>query len=426
MKKEISTEKYIKEKWKVNAALFLGGQGISMFGSMLVHYAVMWYVTLKTGSGAVMTLFSVAAVLPTFFISPFGGVWADKYNKKYLINISDGAIALVTLAMAAAFFFGAENIWLLFVCSVARGLGQGVQTPAVNALIPEIVPEENLTRVNGISASIQSICMIAAPMAAGAVLTFMPIGAVLFIDVFTAVIGIAVVFFFVKNPLAVRKEKKAQTGYFTDIKEGLSYMKGKKFIREFMIFAAIFQILFAPAAMMGPLQAARDFGGEVWRLSAVEISFSAGMLLGGLIIGVWGGFKNRAHSFVFASFLLGAETVALGIIGLFGEFWTYAACIAITGMTMPLFMTPVNSILQTNVEKEYMGRVFGVFSMISGIMMPLGMAAFGPLGDVVSIDLIFIATGAAMFFLTFFVLGSKEMLKAGKLPPKDGGSAVKP
>jgi DHA3 family macrolide efflux protein-like MFS transporter len=417
MKKEISKEQYIREKWKKNAALFLGGQGVSMFGSMLVHYAIMWYVTLKTGSGVVMTLFSVAAVLPMFFISPFGGVWADRFNKKYLINISDGIIAVVTLFMAVMFFLGVENIWLLFVCSVIRGLGQGVQAPAVNALLPEIVPKESLTRINGISGSIQSICMIGAPMAAGAVLAFAPVNFVMLLDVFTAAIGIGIVLFFVKTPLAPR-EKAASASYFKDIKDGLGYIKRNKFILEFMIFAAVFNVLNAPVAMLTPLQTARNFGNDIWRLSAAEIAFSAGMLLGGVIISAWGGFKNRTHTLIFAGFLFGIETVLLGLTGLFADFWVYIACIAAAGLTMPFFMTPMTAIFQTKVEKEYMGRVFGVFSMISSLMMPLGIAVFGPLGDVISIDSILIGTGIAAFLSIFFLVGSRELRKAGEFSPK--------
>lgn len=89
-------------KWKNNIALFLTGQGISLFGSMLVHYAVMWHITLKTQSGLMMTLIAIAGALPMFFISPFGGVWADRYNKKHIINIADASIAVVTLVIQSS------------------------------------------------------------------------------------------------------------------------------------------------------------------------------------------------------------------------------------------------------------------------------------------------------------------------------------
>ncbi|MCL2766894.1 MAG: MFS transporter, partial [Peptococcaceae bacterium] len=186
--------------WKRNIALFMTGQGLSLFGTMLVHYAVMWHITLKTQSGVMIALMVAAGALPMFFISPFAGVWADRYYKKYLISIADASIAVVTLAMAIAFSAGIDLTGALLLCLVIRAMGQGVQNPAVNAMIPDLVPKEHLTRVNGINGSIQSMVLFASPMAGGALLAFAPIQTILFIDVITAVIGITILLFFVKAP----------------------------------------------------------------------------------------------------------------------------------------------------------------------------------------------------------------------------------
>ena len=132
----------MKENWKRNTALFLIGQTISMFGTMLVQYAIMWHIVLKTQSGSMMTLYIVAGVLPTFLTSLFGGVWADRYNKKHLINIADGSIAIVSLVIAMSLFAGYDSIILLLIAGAMRALGQGIQLPAVNSLIPLIVPTE--------------------------------------------------------------------------------------------------------------------------------------------------------------------------------------------------------------------------------------------------------------------------------------------
>ena len=109
--------------WKKNVALFMIGQGLTLFGSMLVHYAIMWHITLQTKSGVMMTLITMAGALSMFFISPFAGVWADRYNKKYVINIADSVIAAITLVMAVLFSLEFEFIGLLLVCLGARALG---------------------------------------------------------------------------------------------------------------------------------------------------------------------------------------------------------------------------------------------------------------------------------------------------------------
>jgi DHA3 family macrolide efflux protein-like MFS transporter len=399
--------------WQKNIALFLGGQGLSLFGSMLVNYAIMWHVTLQTGSGSMMTLFTIAAVLPMFFISPFGGVWADRYNRKYLINLADSAIALVTLALAILFFMGYDHIGWLFICAAARSAGQGVQLPAVNALIPQLVPEASLTKISGINSSVQSLCMFASPMLAGVLLTAAPLEALFFIDVITAAIGISIVFFLVRVPErdADKSGKKAPADYFQDIKAGVAYIRQRDFIKQFMLIALTFNVMVAPAAVMTPLQATRNFGADVWRLTAIEIAFSSGMMLGGILLGLWGGFKNRVYSMTAGTILFGLTTIGLGLLDNFG---LYLACMAADGMTMPLFNTPLTAILQSKVDTDYMGRVFSVLAMVSSVMMPLGMVIFGPLGDVVTIDFLLIVTGAGIVVLGLMIASSKTLREVGK------------
>ena len=83
--------------WKRNTILFLTSQTLSLFGTSLVQYAILWYITLNTQSGVMMTIYIICGFLPTFFLSPFAGVWADRYNRKLLIMLSDSMIALSTL-----------------------------------------------------------------------------------------------------------------------------------------------------------------------------------------------------------------------------------------------------------------------------------------------------------------------------------------
>jgi DHA3 family macrolide efflux protein-like MFS transporter len=400
-------------RWKKNVALFLVGQSVTLVGSSLVGYAVMWYVTLQTQSGVMMTIFTVATMLPMFFISPFGGVWADRFNRKYLINIADASIAVVTLVIALLFTFGIENIYLLLACSLMRSLGQGVQMPAVTSLIPQITPEEQLIRVNGINSSIQSLSMLGSPAIAGVLLSIAPLQTILFIDVVTAIIGISILLFLVNVPEKTDEEKEAASAksYFTDMKEGVSYIKAHVFIKRFFVISAISSILLTPAALLTPLQVTRDFGADVWRLTAIELAFSIGMLVGGLTIAAWGGFKNKTVTLVFGAIIFGATTVGFG---LFTNFWIYLGCMVLCGMSTPIINTPVMAILQTKVDANYMGRVFSVVTMISSVMLPLGMVIFGPLGDTIKLDYIMIATGAGMIMLGMITLTDKKLREAGK------------
>ncbi|HCC34562.1 MAG TPA: MFS transporter [Ruminococcaceae bacterium] len=384
-----------------------------MFGSMLVSHSITWHITLQAQSGSMVAVFTCAAMLPLVLVSPFAGVWADRYNRKYLVNISDAAIALVTLLVAILYASGMRDVWMLLAAVTVRSIGQGIQQPAVSALIPQIVPEEQLARFNGIQSAAQSLTMFAAPMAAGALLTFLPIEQIFFIDVATAAIGIATVFFCVKVSRQIEQPQRRKAGikaYTHEMAEGFRFIGDHSWLKTLFIASALFGILASPAAMMTPLQVARSFGDDVWRLTAVELAFSVGMMLGGIAVAAWGGFNNKAHTMVAAWLLFGICTVLFGVIP---NFWVYLAVMAFCGLSMPFFNTPAATLMQTKIPPNLMGRVFSVLMIINGLAMPLSMALFGPLGDAVKIERLLIITGALLIIGGFLLYRRRELIRAG-------------
>lgn len=396
--------------WKKNIILFLSGQSISLFGSALVQYAITWYITLKTQSGAMMTISIVCGFLPTFFLSPFSGVWADRYNRTILIILADSLIAIATLILAILFFMGYGSMWLLFVASAIRSFGSGIQTPAIGAILPQLVPEDKLTKVTGTNTSIQSLIMFICPMLSGALLSFSSIEVIFFIDVITAAIAILILLA-IKVPVHAKALSHQPISYFADLKEGLNYVKNHEYVNKFFLFSAFFFILAAPVAFLTPLQVTRSFGNDVWRLTAIEIVFSVGMMAGGFTMASWGGFNNKVHTMVLSAIVMGICTFALGIIP---NFWFYLSFMGLFGVVMPMFNIPSTVLLQQKVEGDFLGRVFGVFGMISSSMMPLGMLVFGPIADIMKIEWLLIGTGLLLVIQSLFMLGSKVLIEAGR------------
>lgn len=401
----------MKHDWKKNIILFLGSQTISLFGSSLVMYAIMWHITLTTQSGVMMTIAIICGFVPTLFLSPFAGVWADRYNRKTLIILSDSLVALSTLVLAIVFLMGYGSLWLLFLMSAVRALGSAIQTPAIGAFLPQMVPEDKLTKVNATNGSIQAMVMLVSPMLSGALLTMTTIETIFFIDVITAAIAVTVLSLFLHVPIHAKAQAKQTTSYFSDMREGIAYIKNHAYIKRFFLFCAVFFFFVAPVAFLTPLQVTRSFGDDVWRLTAIEITWSLGMMLGGIIMASWGGFKNRIHSMTLSTLLIGLCTFSLGVTSVF---WIYMAFMGLAGVALPFFNTPSMVLLQEKVEPDFLGRVFGVLGMISSTMMPLGMLLFGPIADVIKIEVLLIGTGILMFFLAFFLLGNKILIEAGK------------
>ncbi len=397
--KELSSHAFAH--WKSKTALFLSGQTISLFGSSLVQFAIIWYITLTTDSGEMMTIASVCGFAPQVVISLFSGVWADRFNRKLLIIGADALVATATFVLALFFLSGHNDLWMVFLVSGIRSLGAGIQSPAVNAFLPMLVPQEKLTRVGGINGSLQSLMFVLSPAAAGALLSFTELQNTFFIDVSTAAAAITIMIL-LKVPLHEKAKLKQKGGYFDDLKTGLKYVAGSGFFRSYFIFYAVFFFLIVPAAQLTPLMAARSFGDEYWRLSVMESTFAAGGVLGGIAISVWGGFKNRMHTIGLCCILFGTLTMLVGIVP---GFVAFLVLMFLTGSTIPLFSTPSMVLLQEQVDPNMQGRVFSLTQIIMTAMMPIGMSFFGPLADHVRIETLMVITGicgAVAGVLVFF------------------------
>ena len=404
--------------WKRNTALFLTSQTISLLGTMIVQYAIMWHLVLETRSGVMMTLYIVVGVLPTFFSSIFGGVLADRYDKKLLINLSDGAIGLVSLGFAVFLFAGYDSMVLLLAAAGVRALGQGVQQPTVGSLIPLIVPEDKLLKINGLNGSIQPMIYIVSPIVAASLMAAVPLGVLFLVDVVTALAAIAILYFLVKvPPTPGAKTDGEKTSYFRDIVEGLKYIRSRRYLLLLIVMAVCFTLAMSPAACLSPLQVTRDFGPELWRLTAIEIVWAGGMVVGGVLVGVWS-FRNRTHSIGVSSVLTG---IGIALLGVWTSFAAYLACMAVCGIVQIYSQAPSMTILQEKVAPEFLGRVMSVFTMISSLAMPVGIMFFGPLADVVSIDSILIGTGAAIIVLGGLYLSSRTLRRAG-IPAATSGT----
>ncbi|WP_405176742.1 MFS transporter [Paenibacillus sp. FSL H8-0261] len=389
----------MNDHWKRKITLFLTAQTISLFGSSLVQYAIIWYITLTTTSGVMMTISTVCGFLPQMAISLFAGVWIDRYSRKKMIMLADGMIAIATLLLAVMFLMGYNNIWLLYLILLIRAAGTGIQVPAVNALIPQIVPKDQLMKVNGVNSSISSLMMFLAPAAGGVILSISTIETAFFIDVMTAIIGIGMMCIIVIPAHA--KVEDGQKSNVQDIKEGFKYLKDHAFIKQLLIYLFVVMILISPAAFLTPLMVSRSFGPEVWRLTASEMTFSAGALVGGVLIASWGGFKSRMHTNILACAFYGLLMVGLGVAPMFAVYLLFNLLI---GITMPCFNAPLTVLLQQNVDPDMQGRVFSLVQVTNSCALPLGMVLFGPLADRVQVETILLLAGIAVIMCALYAV----------------------
>lgn len=398
---------YDEKNWKKNIAYLLTSQAISMIGTMLVQYAIIWHVTLSTKSGTMIGLMSCIGLLPMVLVMPFAGALADHYNRKKIAIISDSCIAIASLFMAIILFVNSDmenNIPLLLSVTFIRSIGQGFQTPAISSIIPQITQEKHLVRINGIDQTIQAVMMLSSPALAVALLAVLHLAGILMIDFVTATIGIAIMLIKVKVPLLISVESK-KIKVFEEIRIGVKYLHAHKILIALIVAGFMGSVFSTPASNLAPLQITRNFHDGLWQLSAIEIGFASGMLIGGSVMSIWGGLKNKVKTVSLGYSLLIIPFIILGITS---NFWIYFAMMVAIGFVVPISRTAMVSFFQAKTDNEHMGRVMSIVTMTISIASPATMLVLGPLADIISIDWIMIAAGIMLIPLVIWTLIGKS------------------
>ena len=391
--------------WKRKTLLFLISQCITLFGSMIVQMSIIWYVTLKTSSGGWVAAFTICSYLPQFLISFFAGVWADRYSRKKLIILADGVITVATLVMFLVMpMISLDSILLsaLLAVSIIRSVGAVIQTPAVNAVIPQLVPEEYLMKYNGLNATVQSVVQFAAPAVAGAVLSIGTFRATLFIDILTALVGIGLLSCVL---LPKQEASNENVSVFSEIKAGIRYSFSDKLIGKILIVYGLYILLCVPAGFMAALLVSRVYGDVYWYLTALELVGFAGMTLGGVLMGVWGGFKSRIKTFALGLFVLSLMTIGMGVSP---YFILYLVLMFVYSIALTMIQTATTTIIQEKADSSMQGRVFGLMGAMYSGFLPVGMAIFGPLADVMPLQWIIVGSGIALAGVTIYLQATSK------------------
>jgi DHA3 family macrolide efflux protein-like MFS transporter len=340
-------------------------------------------------------------------------------------------IAAATLVLAVLFNLGYQELWLLFAISAIRSLGAGVHMPAVSAFLPDIIPAGHIARVNGINNAIRSVSLFVAPILSLMFYTSIGLKSVFWIDVLTAVIGIGLLLQ-IKYESKTAAQSETQSGkqnVFKDIQAGVSYIFTTKWLRQFIGFYIIFSVMYGPVVFLTPLMVTRSFGGEVAFMGGVlnsesllmihEVSFALGMTVGGVAVGVLASkLTNKVMMAIIGCMAFAAATF---VMGLSSSYWFYLGAMLPMGVTLPFINTGSMTVLQTRVEPELMGRVFGLVSLVETVTLPLSMVIFGPMVDSqnVSVELLLVVTGLLMLAVSVAAMFLKEMIAVGRDAKRD-------
>lgn len=379
------------ESWKRSFYTLWAGQAVSLITSAILQMAIIWYLTEKTGSAMVLSIATLVGFLPQALLGPVIGVLVDRYHRKYVMIGADLLIAAAGLILAFVSLTMELPVGLIMLILFLRSVGTAFHSPALNAITPLLVPEDQLTKCAGYTQSIQSASYILGPALAALFYAIWELNAIILLDVAGAIFA-SILTALVFIPKLEVSETAAQGDFFREMKEGYSVLRANKGLFALLWVGALYMLFFMPINALFPLMSMEYFGGTTFHASLVEIVFAVGMLVGGLILGLWGGFKNRVLSLTASILLMGVSLAVSGLLPVKG-YVVFVLCSTLMGFSAPFYSGVQAALFQEKINPEYLGRVFALLGSVVSVAMPLGLVLSALFADTIGVNRWFLISG---------------------------------
>ena len=382
-------------KWAGRFFTIWSGQALSLFGSALVQFSLIWWLTQKSGSATVLAIAVLVGMLPQIVIGPFAGALVDRWNRRVIMIVADSTIALFSLLLAYLFATGRVQIWHIYAIMAVSALGGAFHFPAMSASTPLMVPKEQLTRINGLNQALQGINSLAAPPIGALLLSILPTQGILLIDVGTALLAVLPLLFIPIPQPQRHAELQAQTmklSLMQDVRDALAYIRSIPGFTAIIFMALFLNFLLVPTTALTPLLITKHFGKGAIELGLMESVMGVGIIAGGILLSIWGGFKKKIVTSMIGIVGLGAGVLLIGL----APAKLFALAIAgsiLLGLGIPIANGPIGALLQTIVRPDMQGRVMALLNSGATAISPLGLLIAGPFSDWMGIRVWFWAGG---------------------------------
>jgi len=396
----------LPRKWAARFFTIWTGQAFSLFGSQLVQFALVWWLAQKSGSATVLAIATLAAILPQVLIGPFAGALVDRWNRRLIMIVADGSIALFTLLLAWLFATGRVQIWHVYVVMALRALGTAFHFPAMSASTPLMVPKEHLTRISGMNQTLQGLMALVAPPLGALLISVIPTQGVLFIDIGTALLAILPLLF-LSVPQPERKETTAheKPSLLRDVRDGINYVRRWPGLVMILLIAVLLNFLLTPTGSLMPLLITKHFGKGALEFGLTDSAWGLGVIVGGILLGVWGGFRRKV-----VTAFMGVTGIGIGVMLVAfapsNAFLLALGAMGFIGLMNSMANGPLTALMQAIIRPDMQGRVNGLVNSVASAMTPLGLLIAGPVSDLIGIRSWYWIAGIvtlAMGIMGFFI-----------------------
>jgi len=391
------------DRWAEKFFTVWGGQAFSLVGSALVQFALVWWLTARTGSATILATATLVALLPQIVLGPFAGALVDRWNRRIIMIVADSSIAVVTGVLIALFATGIVQVWHVYIIMFLRSLGSAFHGPAMTSSTSLMVPDKHLARIAGMNQALQGLMSIFAPPLGALLIGLMPTQSVLAIDIGTAALAV-IPLFFIPIPQPPRQVAQSdgsaqKTSYWHDLHAGFSYVVRWPGLFGVILLAMLLNFLLSPSSSLLPLLVRQEFHGGAQQLAWVESLFGVGTILGGLALSAWGGFKRRIMTCFCGIIGIGTGIALSGLIPA-DLFWLLLAANFIIGISQVLANGPLMAIFQAMIAPDMQGRVFSLIGAGAAAMMPLSLLIAGPVADWLGVRVWYVFGGVVCILVT--------------------------
>ena len=340
---------------------------------------------------------------------PVAGVLADRLNRKAILIIADASIAITTLVAIYLFYTDSMSLLLFFIIIIIRGIGDVFHFTTIGAMMPTMVPQKHLSRMNGINYLANGAISVIGPAVAGGLLAVWREADLLWADIVTFVIALIPLLFISIPKVATTLKKGAKFSFFTDFKDGIKTITNIKGMVPLLVMFMGINFFFTPISTLLPLFVTKTHAGLKSDYAIVIAFLQAGTLIGGLVMTFFKGFKKKGLSSYIAivwTFSI-MSTLILVPTDIANRFWIIGGILFISVVVLPLVNVSLITAFQMIVPKESLGRTMSVLGIISSSLTPIAMLLSGVIGEYIPIGWVFLGTAvlglifsSAFWFLT--------------------------
>jgi DHA3 family macrolide efflux protein-like MFS transporter len=386
----------LSSNWKAPFFAIWFGQAFSLLGSGVVQFVLVWWLTIETGSATVLAGATLVAMLPQILLGPLAGPLVDRWNRRRILIVADGIIALSTLWLISLLSIGAMQVWHVYAVMLIRSAAGAFHFPAMQASTTLMVPREQLARVAGLNQTLQGVTNIASPALGALLLHVSELRAALAVDIVTAALAILPLFF-IMIPQPPRTSDTAddnERSYWQDMRSGLRYVWRWPGLMLILLIATVSNFLLTPAFSLMPLLVKSEFGGDAGLLATLEGLFGIGVIAGGLALSAWGGFRRRIVTSLMGLIGIGVGVIAIGLAPA-TTVWLAIAGMFLTGIMHSMTNGPISAVLQSIVAPNMQGRVLSLVTSLATAMTPLSLLVAGPVAEALGVPAWIFIGGAA-------------------------------